>query len=186
MAFGLLNQEARALEQDGVDTIQFDQPAFNVYMDEVATWGISALERAAAGLHCTTAVHICYGYGFGEYRLERLSGRGMAAIRADVSGAGTALSIRCHWNAAMRGYARLLELLDGKDVLVGVIDVATDKVETPGTGRRGDRGRASVCRPNGYSPAPIAAWRRCSSTSPTAKLVALGPGAALVRGRRGV
>src|SRR5271156_2489179 len=59
----LLNQEARALEQDGVDVIQFDEPAFNVYMDEVATWGIRALERAAAGLRCTTAVHICYGYG---------------------------------------------------------------------------------------------------------------------------
>ncbi len=64
MAFAeLLNQEARALEADGVDVIQFDEPAFNVYMDEVETWGIRALERAAQGLACTTAVHICYGYG---------------------------------------------------------------------------------------------------------------------------
>src|SRR5580692_9461487 len=66
MAFAfadVLNQEARALEADGVDVIQFDEPAFNVYMDEVAAWGIRALERAAEGLRCTTAVHICYGYG---------------------------------------------------------------------------------------------------------------------------
>src|ERR1035437_3194589 len=64
MAFaGLLNQEARALEADGVDVIQFGEPAFNVFMDEVAGWGIEALHRAIDGLKCTTAVHICYGYG---------------------------------------------------------------------------------------------------------------------------
>ncbi|HJV96960.1 MAG TPA: methionine synthase, partial [Albitalea sp.] len=59
----LLNQEARALEADGVDIVQFDEPAFNVYLDEAADWGVKALERAAEGLTCTTAVHICYGYG---------------------------------------------------------------------------------------------------------------------------
>ena len=64
MAFAaLLNQEAQALQADGVDVIQFDEPAFNVYMDAVKDWGVAALERAAQGLSCTTAVHICYGYG---------------------------------------------------------------------------------------------------------------------------
>src|SRR5437879_13499177 len=66
MAFAfaeLLNNEAKALQADGVDVIQFDEPAFNVFMDEVSDWGIKALERAAEGLTCTTAVHICYGYG---------------------------------------------------------------------------------------------------------------------------
>src|SRR5467141_2962184 len=66
MAFAfaeLLNNEAKALQADGVDVIQFDEPAFNVYMDEVSDWGIRALERAAEGLTCATAVHICYGYG---------------------------------------------------------------------------------------------------------------------------
>jgi hypothetical protein len=66
MAFAfaeLLNQEALALQADGVDVVQFDEPAFNVYMDEAADWGVKALERAAQGLTCTTAVHICYGYG---------------------------------------------------------------------------------------------------------------------------
>src|SRR6478609_10669014 len=64
MAFAdLLNQEARALEKDGVDVIQFDEPAVNVFMGEVATWGVEALHRAIDGLKCTTAVHICYGYG---------------------------------------------------------------------------------------------------------------------------
>ena len=66
MAFAfadLLNKEARALQADGVDVIQFDEPAFNVFMDEVPGWGIEALHRAIDGLTCTTAVHICYGYG---------------------------------------------------------------------------------------------------------------------------
>ncbi|MFL4968283.1 MAG: methionine synthase, partial [Xanthobacteraceae bacterium] len=65
MAFAfaeLLNQEALALQADGVDIIQFDEPAFNVYMKDAADWGVQALERAAQGLTCTTAVHICYGY----------------------------------------------------------------------------------------------------------------------------
>ena len=64
MAFAeLLNQEARALQADGVDVVQFDEPAFNVYMDDVKRWGIDALHRCIEGLTCTTAVHICYGYG---------------------------------------------------------------------------------------------------------------------------
>ena len=64
MAFAaLLNEEARELAVTGVDVIQFDEPAFNVYMDEVREWGIAALHRATEGLACKTAVHICYGYG---------------------------------------------------------------------------------------------------------------------------
>src|SRR5271169_4843400 len=134
MAFAdLLNQEARALEQDGVDTIQFDEPAFNVYMDEVATWGITALERAAAGLRCTTAVHICYGYGIqanidwksslgAEWRQYEQIFPVLAASRIDQ------VSLECR-NSHVP--LRLLALLAGKDVLVGAIDVATGTVETP-------------------------------------------------------
>ena len=64
MAFAdLLNQEARALESQGVDVVQFDEPAFNVYMEDVVRWGIDTMHRAIEGLRCKTAVHICYGYG---------------------------------------------------------------------------------------------------------------------------
>mgnify|MGYP000157850933 FL=1 len=59
----ILNQEARELEAAGVDIIQFDEPAFNVFFDEVNDWGVATLERALEGLKCETAVHICYGYG---------------------------------------------------------------------------------------------------------------------------
>jgi len=134
MAFAeLLNQEARALEKDGVDTIQFDEPAFNVYMDDVKKWGIAALERAAHGLKCTTAVHICYGYGIkanldwketlgSEWRQYEEIFPALARSKIDQ------VSLECMHS---RVPIELLALLKGKDVLVGVIDVASDKVETP-------------------------------------------------------
>jgi len=134
MAFAeLLNQEARALAADGVDVIQFDEPAFNVYMDAVKDWGVAALERAAEGLRCTTAVHICYGYGIkanidwkqtlgAEWRQYEAIFPALAASRIDQ------VSLECH-NSHVP--VELLGLLRGKDVLLGVIDVATDKIETP-------------------------------------------------------
>ena len=134
MAFAdVLNEEARALEADGVDVIQFDEPAFNVYMEDVREWGIAALHRAIEGLRCTTAVHICYGYGIkanvdwkatlgAEWRQYEAIFPALAQSRIDQ------VSVECR-NA--RVPMHLLKLLDGKDVLVGVIDVASDVVETP-------------------------------------------------------
>jgi 5-methyltetrahydropteroyltriglutamate--homocysteine methyltransferase len=134
MAFAeLLNQEARALEKDGVDVIQFDEPAFNVYMDDVNKWGIAALERAAKGLKCTTCVHICYGYGIKanvdwkqtlgeEWRQYEKIFPALAKSRIKQ------VSLECIHSHVP---PELMKLLKGKDVLVGVIDVATDKVETP-------------------------------------------------------
>ena len=134
MAFGsVLNEEARALEADGVDVIQFDEPAFNVYMEDVREWGIAALHRAIEGVTCTTAVHICYGYGIkanvdwkatlgSEWRQYEAIFPALAQSRIDQ------VSVECR-NA--RVPMHLLKLLDGKDVLVGVIDVASDVVETP-------------------------------------------------------
>jgi 5-methyltetrahydropteroyltriglutamate--homocysteine methyltransferase len=134
MAFaGLLNEEARALEADGVDVIQFDEPAFNVFMDEVASWGVDALHRAIAGLNCTTAVHICYGYGI-KANIDWKNSLGeewrqyekfFPALAKSKIGQ---ISIECiHSHVPMK----LLSLLDGKDILVGAIDVANDKIETP-------------------------------------------------------
>ena len=134
MAFAeLLNQEARALEKDGVDVIQFDEPAFNVYMEDVKRWGIAALERAARRLKCTTCVHICYGYGIqanidwkrtlgNEWRQYQEIFPALAKSKIDQ------VSLECiHSKVPIE----LLKLLKGKDVLIGVIDVASDTVETP-------------------------------------------------------
>jgi len=134
MAFAaLLNQEARALEKDGVDVIQLDEPAFNVYMDDVKRWGIAALHRAIEGLKCKTCVHICYGYGIqanldwkktlGEsWRQYEEIFPALAKSKIDQ------VSLECIHSKVP---VELLKLLEGKDVLVGVIDVASDKVESP-------------------------------------------------------
>jgi 5-methyltetrahydropteroyltriglutamate--homocysteine methyltransferase len=129
---GLLNAEARGLAADGIDVIQFDEPAFNVYMDEAATWGIEALDRAIDGVAATSAVHICYGYGIpaniqwkaglgDEWRQYEKFFPALAKSRIDQ------VSIECiHSHVPMS----VLALLAGKDVLVGAIDVATDRIET--------------------------------------------------------
>ena len=134
MAFAdLLNTEAHALQADGVDVIQFDEPAFNVYMDEVAGWGIEALHRAIAGLTCTTVVHICYGYGIkanvdwkatlgSEWRQYETTFPALARSRIDE------ISLEC---INSRVPMNVLTLLAGKNVQIGVIDVATDEIETP-------------------------------------------------------
>jgi 5-methyltetrahydropteroyltriglutamate--homocysteine methyltransferase len=135
MAFAaLLNQEARALVKDGVDVIQFDEPAFNVYPDDVVDWGIKALHAAIKGLtRVKKVVHICYGYGI-QANLDWKATLGdrwlqyekifpaLAKSRMD------AVSLECIHSHVP---PELMALLKGKDVLVGVIDVASDKVETP-------------------------------------------------------
>lgn len=134
MAFAaLLNEEARELAEIGVDVVQFDEPAFNVYMNEVTEWGIAALHRAAEHLPCETAVHICYGYGI-KANIDWKSGLGaewrqyeaifptLAASRIDQ------VSVEC---AGAKVPFDLLGLLNGKEVLLGVIDVAGERVETP-------------------------------------------------------
>jgi 5-methyltetrahydropteroyltriglutamate--homocysteine methyltransferase len=188
MAFAdLLNAEARALERDGVDVIQFDEPAFNVYMKEVSTWGIEAIHRAIDGLKCATAVHICYGYGIkanvdwkatlgGEWRQYEEIFPALAASRISQ------VSVECR-NAKVP--IELLTLLKGKDVAVGVIDVATDDIETPedvaatieGVLKHVPKERVVASTNCGMAP-----MRRDIAA---AKLVALGKGAALARKRFG-
>jgi 5-methyltetrahydropteroyltriglutamate--homocysteine methyltransferase len=189
MAFAfaeLLNQEAHALQADGVDIVQFDEPAFNVYMADAAEWGVAALERAAEGLTCKTAVHICYGYGIKanvdwkqtlgeEWRHYEQVFPALAKSRIDQ------VSLECYHSHVP---AELMRLLDGKDVMVGVIDVASDVIETP------EQVAETIATALRYVPAErlfpctncgLAPMRREVAE---AKLAALAQGAALARSRR--
>jgi 5-methyltetrahydropteroyltriglutamate--homocysteine methyltransferase len=184
---GLLNQEARALEKDGVDVIQIDEPAFNVFMDDVSGWGVETLHRTIDGLKCTTAVHICYGYGIkanidwknslgDEWRQYEKFFPALAKSRIGQ------VSLECI-NSHVP--LKLLSLLEGKDLLVGVIDIATDKVETPEDVARviGDvmkvasKEKIIACTNCGMAP-----MRRDIAE---AKLKALGAGAKLAREKFG-
>ena len=184
MAFAeILNEEARALDAAGIDVVQFDEPAFNVYFDEVREWGIAALERARAGLAAKTAVHICYGYGIKannewkktlgpQWRQYEQTFPLLAASSIDQ------VSLEC---ANSHVPIELIGLLTGKDVLVGAIDVASDRVETA-------EDVAAVLRSaRRYVPAErIQACTNCGMVPlapdlARAKLAALAAGAALAR-----
>ncbi|MCV0219328.1 methionine synthase [Stenotrophomonas sp. Ps181] len=128
----ILNEEAKELEAAGVDVIQFDEPAFNVFFDEVNDWGVAALERAIEGLKCETAVHICYGYGIkantdwkqtlgSEWRQYEESFPKLQTSSLDI------ISLECH-NSHVP--IDLIELVRGKKVMVGAIDVASNTVES--------------------------------------------------------
>ena len=129
----ILNQEAKELEAAGVDIIQFDEPAFNVFHDEVQDWGVATLERAAEGLRAETAVHICYGYGIKantdwkatlgpEWRQYEQSFPLLQRSTIDI------VSLECHHSHVP---IDLIELIRGKKVMLGAIDVASDTIETP-------------------------------------------------------
>ncbi len=188
MAFAeILNAEARELEALGVDVIQFDEPAFNAFMDDVNEWGVAALERAAEGLECRTAVHICYGYGIQENidwkktlgeewrQYERI----FPAINASRIGQ---VSLEC---ANSKVPLSVLDMLPDKEVMVGVIDVASNDVETPeqvlgvidAALAHVDRERLIPCTNCGMAPLP----RRVAE----GKLRALGAGAELARRKHG-
>ena len=185
MAFAkVLNEEARELEAIGVDVIQFDEPAFNVFMTDVKEWGIAALEAAAAGLKCNTAVHICYGYGIEanikwkdtlgqEWRqyeeiFPALNKSKIQQVSLEAQGSRVPLSLVRH--------------LADKTLLIGAIDVATNSIETPEAVaavmreamKYADKERLQACTNCGLAPMPrdVAA----------AKLAALGAGAKLLRG----
>jgi 5-methyltetrahydropteroyltriglutamate--homocysteine methyltransferase len=134
MAFAkLLNEEARELAGLGVDVIQLDEPAFNVFMDDVKAWGIAALEKAIDGVPCKTAVHICYGYGIdANVRWKETLGaewRQYEEIFPAINRSRVQqVSLEC---AGSKVPMSLIALLKDKEIMVGAIDVATNRIETP-------------------------------------------------------
>ena len=179
----VINEEARELEAIGVDVLQLDEPAFNAYPEEAVAWGIAALERAVEGLRIKTAVHICYGYGIkeniewkktlgNEWRQYERFFPALAKSRIDQ------VSLEC---AGSRVPLPLLGLLAGKEVMVGVIDVATDRIEEPA------EVKDSILRALEYVPLEqLVPCTNCgmaplSRATALGKLKALAAGAALAR-----
>ena len=178
-----LNAEARELEAIGVDVIQFDEPAFNVYLDAVTEWGIAALHRAIEGLRCKTAVHICYGYGIkanldwkatlgSEWRQYETIFPALRKSRIEQISLEVANS---------RVPVELLRLLDGKDVLVGAVDVASNQVETPEQVAATIRTAAKHVAPEKIFPCTNCGMAPMARDVALGKLAALAEGAALAR-----
>ena len=179
----LINEEAKELDAIGVDVIQLDEPAFNVYLKEVGDWGIEAIHRAIEGLKCKTAIHICYGYGIKanidwkhslgrEWRQYETIFPVLARSKLDQ------VSVEC---AGSRVPVELLKLLEGKDIMVGVIDVATQTVEKPEEVAANIRRAMKHVAPERIIPCTNCGMAPLSRELARGKLEALGAGAALVR-----
>ena len=183
-----LNEEAKALQEAGVDIIQFDEPAFNVFFDDVNDWGMAALERAIEGLHCETAIHICYGYGIkanndwkktlgSEWRQYEEIFPKIQTSNIDI------VSLECH-NSHVP--LELMELIRGKKVMVGAIDVATNTIETPEeVAQTLHKALEFVAIENLY-PSTNCGMAPLSREVARKKLSALSAGAALVRNELGL
>ncbi|MEO7728988.1 MAG: methionine synthase [Burkholderiales bacterium] len=186
MAFAkILNKEARELAALGANVIQFDEPAFNVdaYRDDVRDWGIAALERAAEGIRCKTAVHICYGYGIkanvdwkktlgSQWRQYESTFPLLARSSIDQ------VSLECRNSKVPLD---LIGLLKGKDVMVGAIDVATEKIETPADVARTIRAALKFVAPDKLYPCTNCGMVPLPRAVALGKLKALAAGAAIVR-----
>jgi 5-methyltetrahydropteroyltriglutamate--homocysteine methyltransferase len=179
----ILNAEARELEALGVNVIQFDEPAFNVFMDEVRDWGVETLEAAAAGLKCKTAVHICYGYGIkanndwkktlgSEWRQYESTFPLLAKSKIDQ------VSLEC---ANSKVPLELIALLRGKDIMVGAIDVASESIETPEQVAQTLRAALKHVAPEKLYPCTNCGMVPLPRAVARGKLNALAAGAAIVR-----
>ena len=183
-----LNEEAKALKEAGVDIIQFDEPAFNVFFDDVNDWGMAALERAIEGLHCETAIHICYGYGIkanndwkktlgSEWRQYEEIFPKIQTSNIDI------VSLECH-NSHVP--LELMELIRGKKVMVGAIDVATNTIETPEEVAQTLRKALEFVAIENLYPSTNCGMAPLSREVARKKLSALSAGAALVRNELGL
>ena len=185
MAFAdILNAEARDLEAAGADTVQFDEPAFNAYTEIVPDWGVAALNRAVDGLDCTTAVHICYGYGIQanidwKARLGQVWDEYNAILPPLVDSAIDQISLE------FAGSRVPLEVLkhvgDRKDILVGAIDVASEQVETPAQVARVIEGALEYLPAERIFPCTNCGMAPMRRNLAYAKLARLAEGAALAR-----
>ena len=178
----LLNEEACELADNGCDIIQFDEPCFNIYLDEVEEWGIRALERAAEGVRAKTAVHICYGYGVGpvlQWKNKNTDwthyNRTLPLLRTSTI---SQISVEC---AASGVDPSVLGLARGKDLMVGVIDVGTESVETPETVAARIRVALQYVAPEKLYPCTDCGMAPRSRAAARGKMKALEAGASLVR-----
>ena len=178
----VLNDEASELAEAGCDIVQFDEPCFNIYLDDVEEWGIRTLEDAARGVKAKTAVHICYGYGIPvvlEWKTRNTDwshyGRTLPLLRTSTI---DQISVEC---AASGVDPSVLALARGKDLMVGVIDVGTDEVETPETVAERIRTALDHVEPDHLYPCTDCGMVPRSRAAARGKMKALAEGARLVR-----
>jgi 5-methyltetrahydropteroyltriglutamate--homocysteine methyltransferase len=178
----VLNEEARALAEAGADVVQFDEPAFNIDTDAVAEWGIATLERAAQDVATQRAVHICYGYGvphvvawkaknqdWGHYAhtLPLLNKSSIDQVSVECAASGVDTSVIAN--------------LPDKAVMLGVVSVSSDEVETPELIAERIQEGLKHCDPERLMPCTDCGLVPRPRDVARAKMQALGAGTEIVR-----
>jgi len=121
-----INQELRALQTEGADIIQLDEPEFHFRPDQVRRWGTRALDRAVEGIHVPTMVHICYGYAtVGAKHVDPNYGQALEAIAASRV---QAISLEYE----QPGHSpEILRHCGNKTIVLGLLNLGTQTVEKP-------------------------------------------------------
>ena len=169
-----VNQEIHDLFSAGADVVQMDEPWMQAKPDQAKRYAVKAINRALEGVAGTTAVHMCFGYAHAVK--DKPSGYSflpeLAACDADQ------ISIE----AAQPGLdPATLEALSGKTVIVGVIDLGDEAVESPDIVAGRIRAALEILPADRIVAAPDCGMKYLSRAVAFGKLKALAEGAAIVR-----
>jgi 5-methyltetrahydropteroyltriglutamate--homocysteine methyltransferase len=169
-----VNEEIRDLFAAGADVVQIDEPYMQARPDEARQYGLKVLNRALEGVTGTTAVHICFGYAAiiharpAAYSfLPELAGCRCAQVSIETAQSKLDCSI--------------LSSLTGKKIMVGVIDLSTNEVETPETVAARIRRALPYVPAENVIVAPDCGMKYLPREVAVGKLCAMVEGAAVVR-----
>lgn len=169
-----VNEEIRDLFANGADIVQIDEPYMQARPAEARAYGLSAVNRALEGITGTTAVHICFGYAAIIH--ERPSGYSFLPELAQCRCAQVSLE-----TAQSNLDCSALKALDGKKIMLGVIDLSNMTPESPEEVAARIRRALSFVAPQNIVVAPDCGMKYLSRDVANAKLRAMVEGARMVR-----
>jgi 5-methyltetrahydropteroyltriglutamate--homocysteine methyltransferase len=169
-----VNDEIRDLKAAGADVIQLDEPWLQARADRAARYGVKAINRALQGIEGTTVVHLCFGYAAAVK--DKPSGYSFLPQLADTT--ASQISIEA---AQPRLDLGVLKELSRKSIMLGVIDLGTEEVETPQQVAERIHAGLKVLPADRLAVAPDCGMKYLPRAVAFAKLKALVDGAALVR-----
>jgi 5-methyltetrahydropteroyltriglutamate--homocysteine methyltransferase len=169
-----LNAEIKDLFAAGADIVQIDEPWMQQHPADARRYGLKALDRALAGVTGTVAVHLCFGYA----ALVHDKPSGYSFLPELENSKAQQVSIE----AAQPGLdCRILQALPSKTIILGVIDLADMKVETPATVAGRIRRALDFVPAERLVIAPDCGMKYLPRPVAFAKMQAMADGAALVR-----
>ena len=169
-----VNQELRELKATGVDVVQLDEPWVRTSPEKATRYGIKAINRALEGIAGPTVVHLCFGYA--AVVASKPSGYSFLPQLADT--AADQISIEAAQPKLDLG---VLRDLSGKTIMLGVLDLGSDQVES--AQMVADRIRAGLKFVDAAKlvPAPDCGMKYLPRATAYGKLKAMVDGAAIVR-----